>query len=132
MTNPLREAARAGRVRSILRNLLASSAHIEACAAVSLDGLMIASVMSDDVNADRFAAMCASLLTLASRAAEEAARGELRQLILDGKNGTMLLTHAGSLGVLAVAGKPSAQLGKLILDARATAGQLAEVDADTP
>lgn len=132
MANPLTEAARAARVRSILRNLLASSAHIEACAVVSLDGLLIASVMSDDVNADRFAAMSASLLTLASRAAAEAARGELRQLILDGSQGTMLLTQAGDLGVLSVAGHPGAQLGKLILDARATAGQLAGLGADSP
>ncbi|KHK49133.1 hypothetical protein PI87_27100 [Ralstonia sp. A12] len=118
----------AGRVRSILRNLQASSAHIEACAVVTLDGLLIASVMSDEVNADRFAAMCASLLTLASRAAQEIARGDLRQIILDGSEGQMLLTHAGGCGVLAVAGRPTAQLGKLILDARSTARELAELE----
>lgn len=94
---------------------------------VSPDGLLVASVMSSDVNVDRFAAMCASLLKLASRAAQEVARGDLRQVILDGSAGPMLLTHAGDIGVLAVAGHPAAQLGKLILDTRGAARQLAEL-----
>lgn len=113
--------------RRILRSLQAASGHVEACAIVSADGLLVASVMSDEVNVDRFAAMCASLLKLASRAAQEVARGDLRQVVLDGSAGPMLLTQAGGIGVLAVAGHPAAQLGKLILDTRAAARQLAEL-----
>ncbi|MFV8602519.1 roadblock/LC7 domain-containing protein [Ralstonia pseudosolanacearum] len=130
MTNPLTQPAMAGRVRSILRNLQTSSTHIEACAVVTLDGFLVASVMADGVNADRFAAMCASLLTLASRAAKEISRGDLRQIILDGSEGKMLLIHAGDRGLLAVAGHPMAQLGKLILDARSAARELAGLGGD--
>ena len=89
------------------------------------DGFILASVLADEVDEDRFGAMCASLLSLSSRAAAEIGRGELRQIILDGAYGPMLLTRAGSLGVLAVATSPEANLGKVMLDTRRTARELA-------
>jgi hypothetical protein len=51
----------------------------------------------------------------------------LRQIILDGELGPMLLTRAGASGVLAVAASPTANLGKVILDTRNTARSLAEL-----
>lgn len=117
----------AKKARSLLRGLQASSEHIQAAALVSNDGLIIASVLSDSVDADRFGAMCASLLALASRAAREVERGELRQIILDGVLGPMLLSRAGGSGVLAVAASPAANLGKVILDTRNTARSLADL-----
>ena len=80
-------------VRRLLRAFSVSSPHIEACAAVSGDGFILASVLADQVDGDRFGAMCASLLALSSRAAAEIGRGELRQIILDGTYGPMLLTR---------------------------------------
>jgi predicted regulator of Ras-like GTPase activity (Roadblock/LC7/MglB family) len=73
--------------------------------------------------------MCASLLALSSRAAKEVECGVLRQVILDGEEGPMLLTRAGTAGLLAVAADPTQNLGKLILDTRATASALAELQA---
>ena len=113
------------KARGLLRALQASSDNIQATALVSHDGLTMASVLSGEVNADRFGAMCASLLALATRAASEVERGELRQVILDGEHGPLLLTRAGNTGVLAVAASPQANLGKVILDARKTATDLA-------
>jgi hypothetical protein len=113
------------RARGLLRGLQATSDKIEASALVSHDGLTLASVLSSDVDSDRFGAMCASLLALATRAASEVDRGELRQIILDGEHGPMLLTRAGNTGVLAVAASPKSNLGKVILDTRKTATDLA-------
>ncbi|WP_226858521.1 roadblock/LC7 domain-containing protein [Diaphorobacter aerolatus] len=78
---------------------------------------------------DRFGAMCASLLALSARAASEAQRGDLRQIILDGTLGPMLLTRAGGLGALAVATSPQANLGKVMLDTRRTAHDLSQLVA---
>lgn len=117
----------ASKTRAILRGLCASSDKVEATALVSHDGLIIASVMSKEVDADRFGAMCASLLALANRAAKEVSRGDLRQIILDGSLGPMLLTKAGEAGVLAVAANPAAKLGQLILDTRNTARTLSDL-----
>lgn len=117
----------ASKTRALLRGLCASSDKVEATALVSHDGLIVASVMSSEVDADRFGAMCASLLALANRAAKEVSRGDLRQVILDGSLGPMLLTKAGDAGVLAVAATPAAKLGQLILDTRSTARALSDL-----
>jgi predicted regulator of Ras-like GTPase activity (Roadblock/LC7/MglB family) len=117
----------ASKTRATLRGLCAASENVEATALVSHDGLIIASVMSKEVDADRFGAMCASLLALANRAAKEVSRGDLRQIILDGSLGPMLLTRAGDVGVLAVAASPAAKLGQLILETRNTARALSEL-----
>lgn len=124
--------ALASKARGVLRGLQASSNTIEASACVSNDGLILASVLSDAVDEDRFGAMCASLLALAARAAQEVQRGELRQIILDGSLGPMLLTRAGAHAVLAVATSPEANLGKIILDTRNTARSLAEIYVSPP
>lgn len=111
----------AHRARGLLRSLQAASDSVRSCALVSFDGLMLAAVLAEGVDADRFGAMCASLLALSTRAAKEVERGVLRQIILDGEQGPMLLTRAGTAGVLAVAANPTKNLGKLILDTRSTA-----------
>jgi predicted regulator of Ras-like GTPase activity (Roadblock/LC7/MglB family) len=115
----------AHRARGLLRSLQGASDCVRSCALVSFDGLMLAAVLAEGVDADRFGAMCASLLALSTRAAKEVERGVLRQIILDGEQGPMLLTRAGAAGVLAVAANPTKNLGKLILDTRNTAQALA-------
>ncbi|MDO8331096.1 MAG: roadblock/LC7 domain-containing protein [Fluviicoccus sp.] len=114
--------------RSVLRAVHQAEDNIEASAVVSRDGLIVASQLSHGADADRFGAMCASLLALASKAATEVDRGELRQVILDGTKGPMLLTHIGKFAVLAVAARPAkANLGKLIMETRAAAAKLTEI-----
>jgi predicted regulator of Ras-like GTPase activity (Roadblock/LC7/MglB family) len=108
-------------LRPVLRRLNSLSADIEASAVVSGDGLTIASVFGEGIDPDRFGAMCASLLALADRAGQEIARGQLRQVLIEGDNGTMLLVHAGPDAVLAVAARPTINLGMVFLEAKRTA-----------
>jgi predicted regulator of Ras-like GTPase activity (Roadblock/LC7/MglB family) len=110
--------------RTHLRNLQAVSPEVRSCALISFDGLLIASFFAEGVNGDRFSAMCASLLALSTQAAKEVGRGQLRQIILDGEHGPVLLIRAGMVGVLMVAANSSTNLGKLILDTRSTATDL--------
>ena len=119
--------ARASALRSVLRELNGSSAEIEASACISSDGYTLASVMGEGVDPDRFGAMCASLLALAHRAAQEIQRGNLKLVLVDGEQGVMLLVQAGQDAILAVAAKPSMNLGKIILDSRKVALKLLSV-----
>jgi len=128
---PLTPEEMGSKARSILRTLQAASDCVRSSALVSYDGIMRASVLAPGVDADRFGAMCASLLALSGRAAKEVERGVLRQVILDGEHGPMLLTRAGNIGVLAVAADPTKNLGKLILDTRNAASSLAAL-AEVP
>jgi len=115
---------RASAIRSVLRELNTSSQEIEASAAITTDGFIIGSVLGDGVDQDRFAAMCASLLALADRAADEISRGELKQVMIEGSLGVMLLVHAGEDAVLALAVKPTASLGRIFIEARKTAAKI--------
>ena len=130
MSSMLTESARtllASKARGLLRALTGRVDCVSSAAVVSFDGLMLASVLADGIGGERFGAMCASLLALSTRAAKEVERGELRQVILDGKFGPMLLSRAGDLGVLAIAADPTPNLGRLILEAKTTATALAEL-----
>ncbi|MCH8478216.1 MAG: roadblock/LC7 domain-containing protein [Wenzhouxiangella sp.] len=112
-------------VRSVLRGLTGSNrGHGEAAAAISSDGMIISSVLQDGVDADRFAAMSASLLALAQRAISETRRGLLKQLLIEGTDGAVLLVQAGDNAVLAVSTPPGALIGKIFLEARSSAEKL--------
>jgi len=119
--------ARASALRSVLRELNGSSAEIEASACISSDGFTLAAVMGEGVDHDRFGAMCASLLALAHRAAQEIQRGSLKLVLVEGAQGVMLLVQSGPDAILAVAAKPSMNLGKIILDSRKIAQKLLTV-----
>jgi len=111
-------------IRSALRGLNGLSVEIEASAAISGDGFIIASVLGDAVNAERFGAMCASLLALADRAAQEINLGNLKQVVLVGETGSMLLVQAGPDAVLVVSARAALNLGRLFIDAAKVAEKI--------
>lgn len=121
------KAQLASKARSLLRTLSGKVDSVRSTAVVTFDGLMVASVLAEGISAERFGAMCASLLSLSTRAAREVERGDLRQVIIEGEQGPMLLSRAGNLGVLAVASDPTPNLGRLILESKSTAAALAEL-----
>ncbi len=115
------------RLRAVLRGLNSTSADIEASAVVTGDGLTLASVLGEGVDPDRFGAMCASLLALSDRAAQEISRGQLKQVLIEGDKGTMLLVYAGNEAVLAVAARSTGNLGMVFLEARKIALKVQEI-----
>jgi predicted regulator of Ras-like GTPase activity (Roadblock/LC7/MglB family) len=119
-----KDEARASALRSVLRELNGSSADIEASACITSDGHTIASVLGKEADADRFGAMCASLLALAHRAAQEIQRGHLKLVLVEGELGVMLLVQADPDFILAVAARPSKNLGMIFLESKKIAHKL--------
>ena len=111
-------------VRPILRRLNSISNEIEASAVMSGDGISIASELSDGVDPDRFGAMCASLLALADRTVKEISRGDLKQVLVEGTEGSMLVVRINEKAVLAVATQPTVNLGRVFLEAKKVANLL--------
>ncbi len=120
------EETRTSALRSVLRELNATSDDIEASACISSDGFSLAAVLGNNVDPDRFGAMCASLLALAQRAAQEVQRGNLKLVLVEGEQGVMLLVQAGPNTILAVAAKPSKNLGMIFMDAKKFSKKLLE------
>ncbi|MEJ2141302.1 MAG: roadblock/LC7 domain-containing protein [Gammaproteobacteria bacterium] len=114
-------------IRPILRELNGKSDEMEASAVISRDGLSLAAVLGDGVDPNRLGAMCAALLGLADTTAKELERGELKQVLLHGAKGVLLLVHIGKTHVLALAAKPNINLGMVLLEAKKTAERLAAI-----
>jgi hypothetical protein len=114
-------------LNNALSNLQAASADIEACAVVSEDGLTIASSLPHNMEEDRIAAMCAVMLSMGGRTAKELQRGELDQLFVKGKNGYVIISHAGAHASLIAITRKDAKLGLIFLDMSRTAAEIAAI-----
>ena len=110
--------------QQVLDDLNGSTADIEASALISVDGLMIASALPQSMDEDRIGAMSAALLSLGERATRELARGNLERVLVQGKEGYIIMTSAGAEAVLTVTAKPNAKLGLLFLDIKRAAQAL--------
>ncbi|KYK29613.1 MAG: hypothetical protein AYK19_19545 [Theionarchaea archaeon DG-70-1] len=112
---------------NLLKDLEAITPDIEASAVVSVDGLMIASALPQDVEEDRVAAMSAAMLSLGERTAKELARGELSEVYVKGENGYVVLMASGENAVLTALARKDAKLGLVFLDMKRTAEEVANV-----
>lgn len=108
-------------VTPVLARLNATSSEIQASAVMTRDGYTLASVLDPSVNSARLGAMCATLLSLGERASLELSRGNLRQILIQGEDGYVLLMRIGEKAVLAVVSQPSANLGMMLVEARRAA-----------
>ncbi|MES9867595.1 MAG: roadblock/LC7 domain-containing protein [Candidatus Thiodiazotropha sp. LLP2] len=112
---------RADMLNSILSELNGTSADIEASAIISTDGLIMATQLPQSMDEDRVGAMSAAMLSLGDRTAQELARGDLEQVLIKGKNGYVLMAHAGPEAVVTVLSKTQAKLGLIFLDVKRAA-----------
>jgi len=110
-----------------LRDLRVSTPDIEASAVVSVDGLIIASDLPQDVEEDRVSAMSAAMLSLGERIAGELGRGTLDQVYIRGRNGYVILMSVGEEAVLTALAREDAKLGLVFLDMRRAAADLARL-----
>jgi predicted regulator of Ras-like GTPase activity (Roadblock/LC7/MglB family) len=111
-------------VTPILKRLNSTSSEIQASAVMTRDGHTLASVLGKSVNSVRLGAMCATLLSLGEKASLELNRGKLKQILIHGEEGYVLLLRIGEKAVLAVVSQPGANLGMLLVEARRTASEI--------
>ncbi len=114
------------RIRPILKRLNSISSEIEASSVMTRDGITLASVLRDDIDEDRLGAMCASLLSLGDKTSSELERGKLKQVLIEGESGCVLMVQIGRQAVLAVISKPTSKLGMVFNEARKIAREIEE------
>ncbi|MGR8933661.1 MAG: roadblock/LC7 domain-containing protein [Gammaproteobacteria bacterium] len=115
-------------LHSMLTDLNATSAAIEASAIVSVDGIVLASVLPAAIDADRAGAMSAAMLSLGNRTAKELERGRLEQVLIKSAKGYALMVGAGSDAILTVMAGGDAKLGLIFLAVKKTAELLEGFD----
>jgi predicted regulator of Ras-like GTPase activity (Roadblock/LC7/MglB family) len=119
--------SRSETLKSILKDLEASTPDVEGSVVVSADGLVMASSLPADVDEDRVAAMAAALLALGERSSRELERGELEDVFVKGEAGYLVLMGAGHDAVLGALCRQDAKLGIIFLDMRRAAKEVGEL-----
>ena len=114
-------------LNSVLTNLSSSSDDIEACAVVSIDGLLMASNFPEDMDVEKIASMAAALLAMGERTARELNRGHLEQVFVRGANGLVILMAAGEELVLATLCSVDAKMGIIFIDMNSAAEEIAKI-----
>ena len=94
---------------------------------VSAEGLPIASVVLEQIEETRFAAMTAAMLSLGERVALELKKGGLKKIFVEGEHGHIITMQAGENAVLTVSSTPDAKLGLLFLDMSRAAEKVARL-----
>ncbi len=100
---------------------------VEACAAVSRDGLLIRSSLQKEQFAESFAAMSATMLGAAETASTELGKGVPNRVIVESTLGRLIAVGAGPKALLVVIVNPDAGLGLILLDLDKTAKKLKEL-----
>jgi hypothetical protein len=101
-----------------------ASPDIIASAIVSVDGLIMASALPNDVEEDRVSAMSAAMLSLGERIAVELGRGDLDEVYIRGEEGFVMLTAVGQEAVLTALARDEAKLGLIFLEMRRAADDI--------
>ncbi len=117
-------AAPVKRLIQRLNALRASSPGVEAAAVVSVEGLLIAASLPEEMREAPVAAMSAAMLALGERIAAELQRGELEQVVIQGRAGYVLLQGLDENCQLVVLAGADAKLGLLFMDMRAASQDL--------
>ena len=110
-----------------LRSLQSGTPDIEACALISDEGLVIASVLPQHVQEARVAGMAATLLSLGTRACNELGRGKLEQVLIRGDNGYAVMSEVGQGVLLLVLTSKDAKLGLIFLDTGRAAQEIRKI-----
>jgi predicted regulator of Ras-like GTPase activity (Roadblock/LC7/MglB family) len=114
-------------LNNILERFRSSSSDIEACAIVSQEGLMIASLLPQEQDDAPIAAMSASMMSIGLRTAKELKRGDLQQIFVKGESGYGIIMPTGPNGVLLALARKEAKLGLVFLELSRVVEEVKEV-----
>ncbi|KAB8140587.1 dynein regulation protein LC7 [Chloroflexia bacterium SDU3-3] len=94
---------------------------------VSTDGIVLASKMASDVNADRVGAVAATMIGVTKRVSGELKIGTTEETIIKADSGLFMVLPAGEQSLLAVNLRQGANLGMVRIEARDSAAVIARI-----
>lgn len=100
---------------------------VEACAAVSRDGLLIRASMEREHFVDSMAAMSATMLGAAETATTQAGKGVPNRVIVESDYGRLIVVGAGPKALLILLAGPDTGLGLILLELEKSASKLKEL-----
>ena len=118
-------ATRQEQVLAVLDRLSVNGgSDINGAVAVSMDGIVLASRLATDVNADRIGAVAATMVGVTRRVSGELKIGATEEAIIKANNGLFIVLPAGDQALLAVNLKQGANLGMVRIESRDAAAEI--------
>jgi predicted regulator of Ras-like GTPase activity (Roadblock/LC7/MglB family) len=110
-----------------METINAENFEIQGSTIVSTQGLPIVSLLDKSVNDGIISAMSAAIQSVGMRAAEELKRGKLKRILLEGDEGTMIMTAAGENAILVTLAQKDASLGVIFMLMESLAKKVAAI-----
>ena len=98
-------------ILDVLKGMKQENPSFKALVLVSPDGFPISSLLPDDIEEDRVAAISATLSSLAEKVSGELKMGKLEQTLVKGAEGDILVTNVKDVAVLLAVTDKNAKLG---------------------
>lgn len=106
----------------ILQDYLTKSPDIQSITILNIDGLPIVSTSSKEE--EIYSAMAAASITLSERVLTELQRGEVRDIMISGSKGFVMIRSAGENVVISITAKGHKNYGLIRLIAKEVAAQI--------
>lgn len=106
---------------------LNQTANTGGAAVVTRDGLLIASDLSEGIDAEILAAMTAAMEGAAETALSELKQGNITQVIADAEKGKILTVSAGEKAILVVVASPKINLGLITLEMKRASEKISDI-----
>lgn len=113
------------KIEEILENLK-NVKGIEESSAVTRDGLLVHSTLSNTYQYQTFVAMAATMFGAAEIASIELKKGVADRIIIESEAGKIIVTGAGSKILLVVTARSNSELGIILLEMKKTADRIKE------
>ncbi|MBS7287851.1 MAG: roadblock/LC7 domain-containing protein [Candidatus Freyarchaeota archaeon] len=113
------------KLASALEEMEASDPDIEASAVIRKDGLVLASAIKHG-DENLIAAMGAALYNIGARAVKEITMGNLQQIVVSGKAGTIIIVGVDDKHLLTAVTRPDANMGLIITELATTREKLSK------
>lgn len=94
---------------------------------VSTDGIVLASKMASDINADRVGAVAATMMGVTKRVSGELKIGTTEETIIRADNGLFMVLPAGEQSLLAINLRQGANFGLIRIEARDSVAAIARI-----
>lgn len=121
-------ASRQEQITEILERFSGNTGNdVSGVAAVGMDGIVLVSRMSAEVNADRVGAVAATMMGVTRRVSGEMRMGAPEETIIKSASGLFMVLPAGEQSLLAVNLREGANLGLVRLEAREAAREIGSV-----
>lgn len=120
-------ATKSEELQLIVNNLVNNSSDILGAAVISMDGLLIVSSISGDVDGNRVAAVSAGLISLASRSANQLNQGDLKQTLVQAENGNIIAIQASSKASFVALMPTNINLGMAFMECQDAAREIKNI-----